>query len=135
MSSPESALFLYDIYDNNYFPGIISGDKIAFGSVLYRDEEDPYLHTSLKEILNQYTRADIKKFFGYTLAEYLDLSLFEASLLLEQSEKMKEELSKVMNNVKKDVINNTRANRDNFDGFELNPLSLDEEDDILGGGL
>lgn len=106
MSSPEIALFLREQYDSHYFPEVESPSTIAFGPTLYRKEEDPHYHTPLKEMMANYSRAEIKRFFGFTLDEWLDLTLFEATTFLEQAELMKSELSKMMEEVKTETTQN-----------------------------
>lgn len=132
MNSPEIAQFLSDLYDREYIVNPLDAEsqpqEQVFGSVLYREAEDPFVFTPYREIMNNYTRGEIKKFFGYNLSEFLDLTLYEASVLLEQSELMKQELTKVMEDVKSetgipDSIKSTYATPDDLE----NALTGDDE--------
>lgn len=80
-----------------------------------------------REILNTYTRAEIKKFFGYTLGEYLELTLPEAEELIEQSERMKAEMEKIMLEAQKDTEKKMKKQRN------LNPYEADELTNAITG--
>lgn len=100
-----------------------SPEQIVFGCTLKRDEEDPYVFSPYREILNTYTRAEIKKFFGYTLDEYLELTLPEAEELIEQSERMKAEMEKIMQEAQKDTEKKMKRERIRQN---INPYEADE---------
>lgn len=130
-NSPEVSLFLKDMYDEAYLPKMVdSPEKTVFGCVLKREEEDPYVFSPYREILNTYTRAEIKKFFGYSLGEYLELTLPEAEELIEQSERMKAEMEKIMEEAKKDTEKEIKKDKKIYSS---NPYDADDLHNILTG--
>lgn len=74
----------------------LSTTEDIFGTVLMRDEEDPYSWTMYKVCIDEYHSLDIKKFFGYTFKEYMELTLWEVDNLREKAIKMKEKLIEAM---------------------------------------
>lgn len=124
LTSPELALFLRDLYYRHYlYDSKNSEVENAFGTVIYRETENPFTNTPLQYILNEYTRNEIKKFFGYNFTEYLELNMYEVEVLKDQAERMKQELVKAMESAKKETI---KTNKLDISQYDL-------DDDILNG--
>ena len=118
VSSPEAALILAENYVRLHFAPTDVGAENALGAVIWRDEEDPSLISPYEDFVMEYVRLEIKKHFGYTLDEYLELSFYEASILKKQAEKLKEEMNRIASNVQRDVANERKALKQQSDQLE-----------------
>lgn len=87
LSSPESALFLSDIYDSEFkltIPGSPVDDML--GPVLYRESEDVTSYNGYGGLVDTYIKFDIQKFFGMSLPEFTDLTKDKIDLLVNKAE-------------------------------------------------
>lgn len=89
-------------------------DELVFGPTLMLDEEDVYSCTMYEQLVTSYTEAEIKKFFGYTLEEYLNLTFYEADVLRRESNRLKKQIMDAIDNVQQnkntDITNNNNVN-------------------------
>lgn len=121
LSSPEAALLLAENYAKmNFKPKDIDSEN-SFGAVLWRDEEDPSYVSPFKNFILEYAMYEIKKYFGYTLNEYLNLNFFEAELIKDCANKLREEFLKAADKVKKnttDTVEQTSRALSGLDDLE-----------------
>lgn len=123
LSSPEAALLLAENYAKiNFKPKDIEAENIL-GAVLWRDEEDPTFISPYKSVIFEYTSYDIKKYFGYTLKEYLELNLYEVGILKSCATKLREDFIKQTEQMKTEMKTNSDAMKDTLSGLE----NLEEE--------
>lgn len=109
LSSPESALLLSESYDEAYIDikPLTEEDKMSeyiFGVMKYREQEDPTDFTQYGNIVDEYLNLNIKKFYGLTISEYLDLPFSSKEMLVlkarDAMEKLSQELSDIKNKTK-----------------------------------
>lgn len=122
MTSPESALFLRELFDNKFYKNTDDPAVYFFGSVIKRPEEKLDDYNSFKSIIEEYHKVGIKKYFGLTIKDYLELTSYEKNTLCDQAAGFaKEELeiakqaARDHNNDLKDLHN---ANNDLYDMLE-----------------
>ena len=120
LTSPESALFLNDIYDKEFIKPMRNIEEYVFGAVLKRDEESVEPYTSIDSTLDEYIYFDIKKIFNLSIIEYMNLSLYEKNKLLYKAKDNIEKMDRMLQDINGDVKNKKRK------------LSDDGLDDILG---
>ena len=103
LTSPEAALLLAENYAKQFYEQADPDAEYVLGAVMWRDEEDPSLLSPYKTMISEYVKLEIRKHFGYTLNEYLNLSLYEASVLREQAEVIKSDYNKMASDVQREV--------------------------------
>ena len=109
LSSPEAALLLAENYCKmNFRPKEIDVEA-ALGAVLWREEEDPSFIVPYNDIIAEYTAYEIKKYFGYTLNEYLNLNMYEVSVIKKMAMKIRDEFLKMTDKMKKDGASSMEA--------------------------
>lgn len=113
LTSPESALLLSESYDDTYITNkVTSGpDYMAeylFGVMKYREQEDPTDFTQYGSLVDEYLGLNIKKFFGLTITEYLDLPFSSRDILLVKAREAMENLNKEMDNINQDIKNKNK---------------------------
>lgn len=86
-----STLLSRSIYDKFFYPRESDVDKIM-GIVLFRDEETTFNFSYYKPILRDYVNYNIRKNFGMSLHEYLELTPYEKLCL----DEFAEECNKIM---------------------------------------
>jgi hypothetical protein len=114
LSSPESALFLTELYDeeyNNVTNAGMKNEELVLGSVLKRSSESVEDYNMLGYYTKEFLRYDIKKFYGLTLAEYLDSTSFFKRTIIKEAKIRMEELQREMENV-------SNVNKHTLDGLE-----------------
>jgi len=94
LPSPTTKLLLRSLYAKSFFYIGDSIDEYILGPVLIRKEESIADHDSTPDAIYEYYKREIKKFFGLSLAEYLDLNMVEKEYLVKASERIMLELSK-----------------------------------------
>ena len=120
LNSVDVSILYRDLYDENFgISGKTLEDKLI-GPVLYREQESIDDFTSYTALIEIYLLRDIKKFFGYTLDEFLNLSRYARMVIIEQSEKHMERLSEQMQALNED------ADASNANTDDLNELLLGE---------
>lgn len=120
LSSPESALLLNDSYDETYFKkNKDSVSEYYFGVMLARPEEDPTDFTQYGTMVDEYLNLNIKKYYGLTISEYLDLPFSSREMLLTKAKEVTEKL-----NAEADEINNNITNKQK----QVNTSSFDLEE-------
>lgn len=126
MSGPESALLLRELFDNEFYKSHNSGpDAYYFGAVIKRQEEKLDDYNSFKAYIEEYHKVGIKKYYGLTLMEYLDLTPYEKNILCDQAAWFaKEELE----------IAKQAARENNNDLKDLH-ASNDHFMDMIGGDI
>ena len=60
-------------------------DAYYFGAVIKRQEEKLDDYNSFKAYIQKYHKVGIKKYYGLTLMEYLDLTPYEKNILCDQA--------------------------------------------------
>lgn len=117
LSSPESAMLLRDLYDDEYnLKYYDKATEIVFSSVLYRESEKVYNYLSLQHILDQYSDLDIQKFYGISIKEYLELTRYERTVLNEQALGLINKLNRKMQEIKDSTnFKNGNINYSDFD--------------------
>jgi len=110
LSSPESALLLSDIYDNE-FNLTEQGNPIddMLGPVLYRRAEDVSEYTSYDSLIDIYLKFDIQKFFGLTLIEFTDLTKSRIKLLVNKAEVEIIKINEAMAEVSDEISNTNKT--------------------------
>lgn len=121
LSSPESALLLNDSYDETYFNK--TKDNISeyyFGVMLARPEEDPTEYTQYGTLVDEYLNLNIKKYYGLTITEYLDLPFSSREMLLLKAKDVTEKLNAEADEINKNVANKQKqVNASSFDLEEM----------------
>lgn len=123
LSSPESALLLNDSFDETYFNK--SKDTMSeyyFGVMLARPEEDPTEFTQYGTLVDEYLNLNIKKYYGLTISEYLDLPFSSREILLLKAKDVTEKLNAEAEEINKNITNKQK---------QVNPSSLGELDEIF----
>jgi len=85
LTSPESAVLLQDIYYTDKNLTSISQEEDLIGPNLFKNEESFYNYTKYESLVDAYLKLDIKKFFGYNLDEFLDLTVYARDILIEKA--------------------------------------------------
>lgn len=94
LSSPEAALLLAENYARvNFKPKDIDTEK-ALGAVLWREEEDSSIISPFRGFVLEYAMFEIKKYFGLSLEEYLNLNFYEVDIIKMCANKLREEFLK-----------------------------------------
>ena len=123
LSSPEAALLLAENYARvNFKPTNIDAEN-SMGAILWRDEEDPSIISPFEDIILEYTSLEMKKYFGLTLNDYLELNNYEVDTLKKVAKKLKEEYDKITKSVQKDVANERNKMKMDMNAIE----NLEEE--------
>lgn len=125
LSSPEVALWMQDSYykektfaipekyieedgrpeyllPNSPIPRVKLQDddtENVYGVTLYREEENIYEFCPFEYIIDDYVSLEIKKFFGYTLDEYLNKTYYEVEILRKKAIKLKEEIASTLEKI------------------------------------
>jgi hypothetical protein len=88
LTSPESALFMSDIYDSE-FSLSVEGDPVddMLGPVLHRVGEDVTNYNNYNTLVSTYLKFDIQKFYGMSLLEFIDLPKDKIEILVRRAEK------------------------------------------------
>ena len=120
LNSVDTSILYRDLYDENFgISGKTLEDRLI-GPVLYREQESIDGFTSYETLIEIYLLRDIKKFFGYTLDEFLNLSRYARMIVIEQAEKHMKRLSEQMQAL------NENADASNINTDELNELLIGE---------
>ena len=121
LSSPESALLLNDSYDETYFNKTKdSVSEYYFGVMLARPEEDPTEYTQYGTLVDEYLNLNIKKYYGLTITEYLDLPFSSREMLLLKAKDVTEKLNAEADEINKNVTNKQKqVNASSFDLEEM----------------
>ena len=87
LSSPESAILLYDLWDIEYTKGkcLDKEDKHsehAFSTVMKRKSENAIEGSIYSQMVDLYLRADIKRWFNISILEWLNLTIVEYGFVL-----------------------------------------------------
>lgn len=123
LSSPESALLLTDSYDDTYITK--SKDAVSeyyFGVMLARSQEDPTEFTQYGSLVDEYLNLNIKKYYGLTISEYLDLPFSSRELLLLKAKDVTEKLNAEAEEINKNITNKQK---------QVSPSSLEDLDEIF----
>jgi len=118
LSPTENAMFLREIYDTvfntiGYIDPVIND---IYGSVLARPADNLADVGEYKNTLRRYHNLSIKKYTGYTLKEYLDLTPYEMGLVDQITEIIKEE-QEYMEQLRKEQIEENKSKVKNTDRF------------------
>lgn len=119
LTSPESALLLRDLFHKAYTPTEDSGAELVFGASIRRKNESVDEFLSYKTFMEEYLEFDIKKFFGLTLQDFFELTLYEKDALLTQATEHMKKLNEKMKQMKNEI------------GGDVSDLNLDNLD--IGG--
>ena len=111
LTNPESALFLRELYDESYNSAKQTNVEMVLGPVLKRKTESVEDFSMLGYYTKEYKRYDIKKFFGLTIAEYLDSTSFFKRNLIREARVIMNELDNELNKIK-------HQNKHTLDGIE-----------------
>lgn len=98
----------------------------VYGVTLYREEENVFDFCPYEYIIDEYISLEIKKFFGYTLDEYLNKTYYEVEILRKKAIKLKEEIANTLNKIqnKKEVSEVSNA---------ASGVLASEQENILNG--
>jgi len=99
LTSPESALLISTLYDRKHGLTKDTIEDDINGAVLYREEEDSISCTRMDTLVQKYLVYDIKKFFGYTLTEFTDLTSIEMDSVIRYARKEKLKLTTEMEEI------------------------------------
>lgn len=105
MSNPESALLLRELYYENYTSGKDKDQEIVFGDVLFREEEDITEHNHMYDMVSDFIRYDLNKFFHISLNEYIHSTQFYKINLIEAALVKIEEINRINNKENNDIEN------------------------------
>jgi len=118
LNSVDTAILYRDLYDAHFELTSHSSEDKLIGPVLYREQESIDGYTTYEDLIDLYVLRDIKKFFGYTLDEFLNLSRYARIVIVEKAEKHMERLSEQMQLLSE--------NQDSNKGAGLNTDELSE---------
>ena len=123
LNSVDTSILYKDLYDTHFDLSNHSLEDKLIGPVLYREQESISEYTTYEDLIDLYVLRDIKKFFGYTLDEFLNLSRYARMVIVEKAEKHMEKLSEQMQLLSE----NQNSNKDAGSySDELNELLLGE---------
>ena len=99
LSSPESAVLLYDLWDIEHTKGkcLDKEDKHAehaFSTVMKRKSENAVEGSIYSQMVDLYLRADIKRWFNISILEWLNLTIVERDMLLKHAKLAMERTTK-----------------------------------------
>lgn len=123
LNSVDVSILYNDLYDNHFELNSKSLEDRLIGPVLYRSQESIDSCTSYNNLVELYLMRDIKKFFGYTLDEFLNLSRYARINIVEQAEKHMERLAEQMEALQQNQAFNQRAGADD----ELTNILMGDE--------
>lgn len=103
LTSPESALLLRDLFHKAYCPPESSNIETVFGASVRRQNENIDDFLSFQTFFDEYIEFDIKKFFGLTIAEFFDLTLYEKDALINKAISHMKKINEEMKRMKAEV--------------------------------
>lgn len=119
LSSPDAEVLLRELYDIRFIKGDekflslynnnITEEEHAFRPVMYREEENAIVCTELDNIVTEYASLNIKKYFGYTLEDYLNLTPMLRNVITNKANELITKETQGMEDIQKD-INNLKNN-------------------------
>ncbi len=113
LTSPESALVLSTLYDT--FNNLMTNNKNEIiGPVLFRENEDLISCTRIDDLIKTYSRYDIRKFYGISINEFLDMPGWKINMLIENAEEFMKELNTDLNDIENTINNNKNKNMENL---------------------
>jgi len=117
LSSPESAIFLSDVYDREH--GLYNGslEDSLIGPIVYRSEEDPLEATSYKDHMDIYYKYDIYKFFHISFYEFMDMTKIDRDIMLEKIKIYAEEKQEELRRLEEE--NNIQSSNLDLDDFGI----------------
>jgi len=118
LNSVDTTILYRDLYDSHFDLSNHSLEDKLIGPVLYREQESIDGYTTYEDLIDLYILRDIKKFFGYTLDEFLNLSRYARLVIVDKAEKHMERLSEQMQLLSE--------NQDSNKGAGLNTDELNE---------
>ena len=146
ISSPECALLLREAYYEKFFNNLEHNLEYTYSSILYRKEEYLGDDELLSRYMDKYINLDIKRVFGITIIEYMNLTPREFDILNKKAEAyakaQSEELRKIhsaddnkgkqkdINSVSKQMVKNPKAA-----GKALGGNAVAAFEDLVGGEL
>ena len=115
LSSPESALLLSDLYDEEF--GLYTNTTVdnQMGPVLYRPEEDVSDYSTLGDLSTIYLKFDINKFYGLNINQFLDLTRSARSTLINKVKIHMENISNELSAIQNSDTDNTNLDVNDFD--------------------
>ncbi|EPU3828945.1 hypothetical protein ACVWU4_000926 [Campylobacter coli] len=120
LSSPDAEVLLRELYDIKFIKGDskfeslynssrVTEEEHAFRPVMYREEENAVVCTELENIVTEYAALNIKKYFGYTLEDYLNITPMLRNILTHKANELITKETQGMEAIQKD-INNLKNN-------------------------
>jgi len=103
LTSPESAILLQDLYYDRLNLTSVSEEENLIGPNLFKNEESFYSYTKYETLVDVYLKLEIKKFFGYSLDEFLDLTVYSRDILLEKAKTELENLNKASAEIEEEL--------------------------------
>lgn len=104
LSSPESALLLRDIYNDEF--GLSENTLVdsVWGPILYREEASVNDFNNYGNLIDIYLRFDINKFFGLSINDFLQLTRYARNVIIDKAiahtGRINTELTEIQNNLK-----------------------------------
>lgn len=117
LSSPESALLLRDIYDDEFNLSSSTLEDKLFGPMLYREQESPDDFISFENVIDVYLGYNIFKFFGLSLDAFLSMTRYSRNVIIEKAKEHMLSISNELDSIKdKNNISNNELNNmgDNY---------------------
>jgi hypothetical protein len=116
LSSPESALVLSTLYDtfNNL---ITKNENEIIGPVLFRENEDLLSCTRIDDLIKTYNKHDVRKFYGLSITEFLDLPGWKINMLIENAEDFMKELNTDLSDIENVINTNKNKNMETLKGM------------------
>lgn len=109
---------LRDLYHKEYSVMEYDDQEIVFGASIRRQNEQITDFLSYKIYLEEYLEFDIRKFFGLSVVEFFDLTLFEKDIIIKQAMEHMKKLNAEMDKMK-NQINDDSNGLDNL-GLDMN---------------
>jgi len=100
LTSPESALLLNELYNDEYCTKLDAAAENVFGNTLIRDNESILDFNRLGMVLTEYTELDIGKFFHISYVEYKSLTTYERDIMNDKAIELIKKATEEYNSMK-----------------------------------
>jgi len=117
MGSIDVSVLYNDLYDEHFNLKSNTPEDSLIGPVLYREQESIDDFISYQVLLTLYIERDIRKFFGLTVNEFLNLNRYERIEIVKVAEKQMEVMDRRLKELKEDAGTTSDAYTDLEDSF------------------
>lgn len=142
LNAYEAIMVLRETYANHFIKSNKRNtfENYAYGTIMKYDEEDINKYVNRYEAtLDEYLRHDVKKYFGLTIEEYLNLTFNEKDLMLEACVRETKRLLEAAEKAKQDsnaevdkIKTSMRTKSINYEGLKPQKRDLPKDKDLSG---